>query len=343
MSNYLRNGGIKIGTHDLKDIDLHWWRSRIGLVQQDPFLFDDTIFKNVEHGLVGTEHEHAPLEVKQRLVQKACKDAFADDFIRKLPEVRTPEWKACKYTKRSQGYDTPVGEVGLKLSGGQRQRIAIARSIVRNPTILIFDEATSALDVTSERIVQAALANASQGRTSIVIAHRLSTIKAADQIAVVARGRVVQVGNHDSLLEEREGAYWKLVNAQELAASVSKPAHEDFWHERGSPVDGFLAEKESYDTLVECNSDFTDKEINQAMIKKASKTASCELVPTKIEEKIEPRHEDRRKGFLGSFGMLVIEQKRNWLRYCIVLAAAAGAGCKCYWEDISCDVLTLSL
>ena len=102
VSNYLRNGEIKIGSHTLSTIDLRWWRAQIGLVQQDPFLFNDTILKNVEYGLVGTEYESAASEVKVRLVQQACKDAFADDFIRKLPEVPNLQYKE----KRSMLSDT---------------------------------------------------------------------------------------------------------------------------------------------------------------------------------------------------------------------------------------------
>ncbi|KAF2826675.1 ABC multidrug transporter-like protein [Ophiobolus disseminans] len=266
IANYLRNGEVTIGGRNLKDIDLFWWRSQVGLVQQEPFLFNDTIYKNVEYGLVGTDYEHVPEHIKQALVEQACRDAYADIFIRNLPG----------------GYFTPVGEVGLQLSGGQRQRLAIARAIVRKPSILIFDEATSALDVSSERIVQAALAKASQGRTTIVIAHRLSTIKAADHIAVVTRGHVVQQGTHDALLEDVGGAYWELVNAQHS------------WNCKSEKTFGALEEKDSCDTLVESNVNTTKLHVPQ--------------------------------GFFGSFAMLLLEQKRNWVSYTVMLVAAAGAG-----------------
>jgi ATP-binding cassette subfamily B (MDR/TAP) protein 1 len=115
-----------------------------------------------------------------------------------------------------QGYDTVIGDAGIKLSGGQRQRIAIARSIVKQPRILILDEATSAIDIHSERIVQAALDRVSKNRTTIMIAHRLSTIKKADKIVVLKKGNVVQQGTHEQLMADTEGPYWSLANAQQL-------------------------------------------------------------------------------------------------------------------------------
>ncbi|KAK3394135.1 P-loop containing nucleoside triphosphate hydrolase protein [Podospora didyma] len=194
------SGSISTCGRALDDIDMKWWRSQIGLVQQEPFLFNDTIFKNVATGLTGTQWEDEPEEVKRRLVKEACAESFADEFIDRLPD----------------GYDTQVGDSGAKLSGGQRQRIAIARSIISKPKILILDEATSAIDVRGERIVQAALERASKGRTTITIAHRLSTIKNADRICVLQNGRVVERGTHDSLLSE-EGVYYGLVHAQKLS------------------------------------------------------------------------------------------------------------------------------
>lgn len=111
---------------------------------------------------------------------------------------------------KSKGYDTQVGDAGIKLSGGQRQRLAIARSIIKRPKILILDEATSAIDVRGEKIVQAALDRVSEGRTTITIAHRLSTIKKADKIVVLKKGKVVEQGTHDSLLLDQDGTYWAL-------------------------------------------------------------------------------------------------------------------------------------
>ena len=154
------SGTVSVGNHNIDELDLKWWRSQIGLVQQEPYIFNDTIAKNVEYGLIGSKFENESAEVKRELVIEACKEAFADEYISRLP----------------QGYETAVGDAGIKLSGGQRQRLAIARSIIKRPTILILDEATSAIDVRGERLVQAALDKVSAGRTTITIAHRLSTV-----------------------------------------------------------------------------------------------------------------------------------------------------------------------
>ncbi|KAJ5737474.1 uncharacterized protein N7483_002599 [Penicillium malachiteum] len=193
-------GGIFLGERNIEELDLKWWRSQIGLVQQEPFLFNDTIFKNVSYGLVGTKWEHEPDSVKAELVENACKEAFADEFIDRLPD----------------GYATIVGENGTKLSGGQKQRLAIARSIVKEPTILILDEATSAIDVRGEKIVQAALDRVSKNRTTIVIAHRLSTVRRADRIIVLRGGVNFETGMHEELLDMENGLYRSLVHAQKL-------------------------------------------------------------------------------------------------------------------------------
>jgi ATP-binding cassette subfamily B (MDR/TAP) protein 1 len=198
-SSITSNSGIYISDLNVQNINVKWLRSKIGLVQQEPFLFNDTIFQNVANGLSGTRWEHANHTVKLTMVEDACRQAFADEFISKLPE----------------GLETSVGEGGMKLSGGQRQRLAIARAIVKQPLILILDEATSAIDVRSERIVQRALDRASKGRTTIVIAHRLSTIKKANKIVVVKDGTVVEEGTHDQLLQHG-GVYGRLVKAQEV-------------------------------------------------------------------------------------------------------------------------------
>ena len=149
---------------DLKDLNLKWLRSQIGLVSQEPTLFATTIRENVAHGLINTPFEHASDDEKMNLIKEACIKANADGFITKLP----------------LGYETMVGERGFLLSGGQKQRIAIARAIVSDPRILLLDEATSALDSNSEKVVQEALDRAAKGRTTLAIAHRLSTIQNAD-------------------------------------------------------------------------------------------------------------------------------------------------------------------
>ncbi|KAI0137065.1 P-loop containing nucleoside triphosphate hydrolase protein [Xylariales sp. AK1849] len=211
-------GSIATSGHQLEELDLKWWRSQIGLVQQEPFLFNDSIYKNVAYGLIGSVFENESEERKKELVIEACKESFADEFIDRLPDR----------------YDTMVGDSGTKLSGGQRQRISIARAVIKKPKILILDEATSAIDVRGERIVQAALDKVSQGRTTVTIAHRLSTIKKADTIVVLQKGRVAEQGTHNALLQNEKGVYYGLVHAQQLslgepteASDSEDPEEED--------------------------------------------------------------------------------------------------------------------
>lgn len=174
------------------------------LVQQEPVLFNGTVFENIANGLVGTQWEHATVEEQQKRVEQAADFAFAHDFVSKLPE----------------GYNTRIGERGGLLSGGQKQRIAIARSIISEPKVLLLDEATSALDPHAEGIVQKALDNVSKDRTTIVIAHKLATIREADNIVVMAKGQILEQGTHDSLLAAN-GAYARLVQAQTLTSSAA--------------------------------------------------------------------------------------------------------------------------
>ncbi|KAF9769375.1 hypothetical protein IL306_013214 [Fusarium sp. DS 682] len=181
----------------------------MALVSQEPTLFGTTIFNNIRHGLIGTKYEDASEEKQRELVIEAAKKANAHDFVSALPEK----------------YETNVGERGFLLSGGQKQRIAIARAVVSDPKILLLDEATSALDTKSEGVVQAALENASEGRTTITIAHRLSTIRDAHNIVVMSDGRIVEQGTHNELLEKKS-AYFKLVSAQNIAAAEEMTAEE---------------------------------------------------------------------------------------------------------------------
>ncbi|KAL8739320.1 MAG: hypothetical protein Q9181_000051 [Wetmoreana brouardii] len=194
-------GDVYLDGHDISTLNLRWLRQQISLVSQEPTLFGTTIYGNIQHGLIGTQHENASPEEQEALIIKAAKMANAHDFVSGLPE----------------GYQTNVGERGFLLSGGQKQRIAIARAMVSDPKILLLDEATSALDTKSEGVVQAALDVAAMGRTTIVIAHRLSTIKTADNIVVMSQGRIVEQGTHDELLG-RKTAYYNLVEAQRLSA-----------------------------------------------------------------------------------------------------------------------------
>ncbi|KAN0063605.1 hypothetical protein ACQY0O_004053 [Thecaphora frezii] len=197
------SGVVALDGHNLRDLNLRWLRTQIGLVSQEPTLFATDIRGNIAHGLINTVHEHAPEEEKERLVIEAAKMANAHGFISQLPE----------------GYKTMVGERGFLLSGGQKQRIAIARAIVKNPRILLLDEATSALDTQSEAVVQDALERASAGRTTITIAHRLSTIKTADNIVVMGKGVILETGTHEGLLANN-GPYAQLVDSQRIRANV---------------------------------------------------------------------------------------------------------------------------
>jgi ATP-binding cassette subfamily B (MDR/TAP) protein 1 len=194
------SGSVKFDGVEIRDLNIRWLRSQIGLVSQEPTLFATTIRGNVEHGMIGTGMENLSDEERMEKVREACIKANADGFITQLPE----------------GYNTLVGERGFLLSGGQKQRIAIARAIVSDPKVLLLDEATSALDTRSEGVVQNALDKASKGRTTITIAHRLSTIKDAEMIYVMGDGMVLEKGTHSQLLRDEDGPYAKLVQAQKL-------------------------------------------------------------------------------------------------------------------------------
>ncbi|KAJ3557811.1 hypothetical protein NM688_g1262 [Phlebia brevispora] len=204
-------GLIRLDGVDIRHLNLRWLRTQIGLVSQEPTLFATTITGNVAQGLIGTQWEHAPDDEKMKLIKEACIKANADSFISKLP----------------LGYDTLVGERGFLLSGGQKQRIAIARAIVSDPRILLLDEATSALDTQSEGIVQDALDKASAGRTTITIAHRLSTIKDAECIFVMGDGQILESGTHAELLQDTNGPYFRLVQAQKLRDADARQDDDD--------------------------------------------------------------------------------------------------------------------
>ncbi|KAI6892948.1 ATP-binding cassette multidrug transport protein [Hortaea werneckii] len=207
-------GDITLDGTPIKKLNLQWLRTNIRLVQQEPVLFNGTVFENICNGLVGTPWEHESSEHQLLRVKDAAKTAFAHEFIENLP----------------QQYHTRIGERGGLLSGGQKQRIAIARSIISQPKVLLLDEATSALDPHAEAIVQKALDKASKDRTTIVIAHKLKTIQAADNIVVLAKGKIIEQGGHAELIA-RGAAYSNLVRAQDLLLSEensgAESSHED--------------------------------------------------------------------------------------------------------------------
>ena len=187
----INKGSITIDGHDISTLDLQWLRQHIGYVQQEPQLFGLTIRENLLYGV----HR----DVSQEELEKAARDAHAHEFIASWPD----------------GYDTLVGERGVKLSGGQKQRVAIARALLTNCRILLLDEATSALDSESEHLVQEAIDKAVIGRTVIIVAHRLSTIRQADQIVVMDNHRIVDVGTHGDLMI-KSAKYQDLIKRQSV-------------------------------------------------------------------------------------------------------------------------------
>lgn len=189
------SGTILLDGEEIHKFNVSWLRQQMGLVSQEPVLFGGTIRSNIAYGKKGKATEDE--------IIAAAEASNAHRFISGLPH----------------GYDTDVGERGVQLSGGQKQRIAIARAIIKNPSILLLDEATSALDAESERVVQEALDRVMLGRTAVVVAHRLSTIQGADIIAVVKNGVIAEQGRHEVLMDIPDGAYASLVALH----SSSKP------------------------------------------------------------------------------------------------------------------------
>jgi len=188
------SGSIFLDGIDLQILNVSWLRQQVGLVSQEPVLFNDTIRANIAYGRQG--------EASEEEIIAAAEAANAHEYISALPD----------------GYNTIVGERGIQLSGGQKQRVAIARAIIKNPKVLLLDEATSALDVESERVVQEALDNVVIGRTTVVVAHRLSTIRGADIITVLKNGTVVEKGSHGDLMQIKDGIYASLVELSSSSA-----------------------------------------------------------------------------------------------------------------------------
>lgn len=198
-------GAIKIDDTDLRDINLRWWRENVGVVSQEPTLFAGTIRDNIAYGREGATME----EIKEAATKANCA-SFIESFHDK--------------------YDTMVGERGVSLSGGQKQRIAIARALLKNPSILVLDEATSALDSESEVLVQDALNHLMRGRTVVTIAHRLSTIRSADLVVCLDNGNVAEIGTYYDLLSKENGVFRRLVELQSLGGpspSRSPPPSDD--------------------------------------------------------------------------------------------------------------------
>ncbi|HEY5372221.1 MAG TPA: ABC transporter ATP-binding protein [Polyangiaceae bacterium] len=204
------SGSLRLNGVDLRDIRLRSYRKLLGIVQQDVFLFDGTVRDNIAYGCGSAG---------AALVEEAAHAANAHEFIERLPE----------------GYDTLVGERGVKLSGGQRQRLSLARAFLAAPQILILDEATSNLDTESEQLIQASIQRLLAGRTTFIVAHRLSTIVHADLIVVLDQGRIIESGNHEALLE-RGGSYARMFERQFQDPERAPESHRELSRPRGALV-----------------------------------------------------------------------------------------------------------
>jgi ABC-type multidrug transport system fused ATPase/permease subunit len=231
------DGTITIDGVNLRNIDPQFLHRYTGIVQQEPTLFATTIKRNILYSVEcaneiirakAKKERKSEAEIEKLLIQitdegiiEAAKAANAHDFITKLP----------------LGYDTILGERGVSLSGGQKQRVAIARALLQNPSILLLDEATSALDTKSEALVQDALEKLMVGRTSIVIAHRLSTVQNCDSILVLKRGEIVEMGTHDTLIQNENGVYFGLAKKQMNFGKGSSSRNSQEIHNRSSSVD----------------------------------------------------------------------------------------------------------
>jgi ATP-binding cassette subfamily B protein len=208
-------GAITIDGQDVRDVTQSSLRQAIGIVPQDTVLFNDTIYYNIAYGRT---------DATRAEVEEAARAAYIHDFVVSLPD----------------GYETMVGERGLKLSGGEKQRVAIARTLLKAPAILIFDEATSALDSRAERAIQAELRAIARNHTALVIAHRLSTIVDADEIAVVDGGRILERGRHHDLLMH-DGPYARMWQRQQAAAAIGVDADASLPGEDSRAIEDVLA------------------------------------------------------------------------------------------------------
>ncbi|KAI8146321.1 putative ABC transporter protein [Fennellomyces sp. T-0311] len=278
-------GSILLDGKNLKEYNVSWLRRQIGVVSQEPVLFNMTIRKNLLMGTVRNVSEEEMIE--------ACRKANCHSFIKQLPK----------------GYDTPVGEHGGMLSGGQKQRIAIARAIIKNPAILLLDEATSALDTQSERLVQNALDAAAENRTTLVIAHRLSTIRNADMIIVLKQGVVVEQGTHQQLVE-KDGVYADLVRKQEIAMEE---------HEQEVEHNKTNAQSKEIISTPDNATSIDDDDIIQ-LKKTASTVSSVDRIELDIQRK-KAETELRSKQKLP-FLKVLMEMRPEWL---LIIAGTFGA------------------
>ncbi|KAJ7863028.1 P-loop containing nucleoside triphosphate hydrolase protein [Mycena olivaceomarginata] len=281
-------GVVSLDGVNVRDLNLKWLRTQIGLVSQEPTLFATTIKSNVAHGLIGTKWEHAPEEEKFALIKEACVKSNADGFITNLPN----------------GYDT----LFIHLTS-ITERVAIARAIVSDPRILLLDEATSALDTQSEGVVQDALDKAAAGRTTITIAHRLSTIKDADRIYVMGDGLVLEQGTHNELLDNENGAYARLVAAQKLRESQQR-----------SDGDSEDAEKEAEEMEKAVR-----EEIPLGRKNTGQHSLASELIEKRLEE--HKKDHDAEYSLPYLFKRIGSMHRAGWKNYAIGSIAAIGTGC----------------
>ncbi|KAL1615713.1 hypothetical protein SLS54_008843 [Diplodia seriata] len=282
-------GTITLDGRPIDTLNLNWLRTRVRLVQQEPVLFNGTVFDNVAYGLTGTAWATAPRAEQMARVVEACRVAAAHDFVSGLP----------------LGYDTPVGERAGLLSGGQKQRVAIARAVVADPAVLLLDEATSALDPHSEGVVQRALDRAAEHRTTVVIAHKLATVRHADNIVVMAKGRIVEQGTHDELLRAG-GAYARLVRAQDLGGG------EENGRGGGAEEGDEVEEKEEVAEKVDLS-----KTLTRASTAHASSRERQEMLDYS-------NHEQR--GILWVVVAMLREQRELWPWFALIAVACLIGG-----------------
>jgi ATP-binding cassette subfamily B (MDR/TAP) protein 1 len=299
------SGSVLVGGHAVTDLNVRWLRSQIGVVQQEPVLFSDSIYNNVAHGLYGTKMDLLPEVEKRELVRQACIQAFADDFIQDLPDK----------------YDTLVGERGQLLSGGQKQRIAIARVVISDPRILLLDEATSALDPTAEKNVQAALDNVSKSRTTIMVAHKLSTVQRADNIVVLSHGKVIEQGTHQQLLADK-GSYHKLVHSQTL--DTKEEAMSGFKDQHG--------DERAIGNGAETDNGLPEMRPSRSLSRSGKDTVAMSDVndkPSADEEEQESEDNDitKRLSLARCIAIIIFQEQRHlWFLFLAGVISSAGSG-----------------